>query len=167
MIFRWYYFRRGFNFYHSGKYILLMHFFNLTPSRFLDSFIFIKCYIPSNIYMMESWNVYIEGFGDFIVSNKYSLLSRRIQLGSLLFRNMYIYRTTKYFEMASLHVSFMYTFLQESWIQEHCEIIYFAHIRLFLLLQPTMGLSWSWTMVFITSIMVIFFLFATPFCWGL
>ena len=98
MIFKCYYFRRGFNFYHSGRYILFMYFFKMTPFGFIKSCFFVKCQIPTNLYMMESSNVYPEVLGDFIVFNKYSLLSGRIQLGSLLFQNVYIYSTSKYLE---------------------------------------------------------------------
>jgi hypothetical protein len=56
--------------------------------------------------MMVTWYVYSEGIGDLTVSKKYSLLSLRVQLGSLLFWNMYKYKTTKYFEMAYLCLLF-------------------------------------------------------------
>jgi hypothetical protein len=50
--------------------------------------------------MMVTWYINSEGLGDLTVSNKYSLLSSRVNLGSLLFRNVYKYWIAKYFEMA-------------------------------------------------------------------
>ena len=50
------------------------------------------------------WNP--EGFRDFRVSNKYSLLSRRVQLGYIFFWNENIYWTTKYLEMAHFNLIF-------------------------------------------------------------
>ena len=76
----------------------------LAFSGSLESCLFIKCYIPTNLNVMESWNVYSKGFGDFTVSNKTSLVSGRVQLGSLFFWNVNIDWTTKYFDMAYLRL---------------------------------------------------------------
>ena len=55
-----YYFKRGLNFFLSGRYILFVYFFKLTPSGFFKSCFFIKCQIPTNLYMMEYQNVYLK-----------------------------------------------------------------------------------------------------------
>jgi hypothetical protein len=51
---------------------------------------------------MVIWYINPKGLGDLTVSQKYSLLSRRVQLVSLFSWNMYKYWATKYFEMAYL-----------------------------------------------------------------
>ena len=168
MIFRCYYLKRGFNLYHFGRCILFMYFFKLPPFGFLKSCFFIKCYIPTNIYMMESWNVYLEGFGDFTVSNKYSFLSRRIQLGSLLFRNMYIYWTTKYLEMA--YFRFLPVYISSGvlnpralWDNLFCTYT----VVLAASAHRCIGRSWSWIMFFTASMILVFFPSITPVWWGL
>jgi hypothetical protein len=48
---------------------------------------------------MVTCNVNFEGLRDLIVSNKYSLLSSRVQLGSLFIPNVYKHWKTKYLEI--------------------------------------------------------------------
>ena len=83
-----------------GKVITGRQCLILGYNRILKIWLFTKCYIPTNFDMMESWDVYPEGFGEFTVSDKYYFLSRRIQFGFVLFRSLYIYLETKYLEMA-------------------------------------------------------------------
>ena len=106
MVFRCLIFKEGCNSYIFGMYIFFIYFFMLALSRSLESCFFVKCYITTNLHVMESWNVYSEGFGEFTVSNKYSLLSGIIQLGSLLFWYVNIYWAIKYLELAQFRILF-------------------------------------------------------------
>ena len=168
MIFWCYYFKSWFNFYPSGRYIFLMYFFKMTPSGFLKRFLFIKGFIPTNLDMMKSLNVYPERFGDFIVSYKYCLLTRRIQFGSLLFRNIHIYWTTKYLEMAHFRfLSYIHLFRSLESKSTVSNLLCTYTTILGALDHKWMERSWWWIIFSTTSIVVLLFLFTTPFRWGL
>jgi hypothetical protein len=57
----------------------------------LSACFFIKGHIPADLNVMVTWYINPEGLRDLTVFHKYSLLSSRFQLVSLLFKNMYKY----------------------------------------------------------------------------
>ena len=58
--------------------------------------------VSANLHMVVAQYINYEGFGHHTISNKYSFLSRTIQLGSFLFWYMNKHWTTKYLQITYL-----------------------------------------------------------------
>ena len=80
--------------------LLIKNLFGTMSPRFVESCILIKSYISASFNLLETRDVYPEGFRCLTVANKYPFPSGRFQLRPFLLGNMYEYRTAKYPEMA-------------------------------------------------------------------
>ena len=160
-------FRVGCSFYISGRYIIFMCFFELTP-RFLKSYLFIKCYIHTNIDVMESEMYILKALETSQYPTNIPLFPEVSNL-VLFYFGMWTYTgqpNILIWITSSLFLVYIYSRVLNPialWDNLFCTYTTFLASST----HRFMGRSWSWIIVFTASIMVLFFLFATPFYWGL
>ena len=133
-----------------------------------ESYIFIKYNTYSDINLVITWNVHSILFRLINISNKYYLLFGRVEFCYFIVGNMYKHRHPKIFRWLTSGFSPLNIYSGVLFPRALSVILLWTStVVIYASSHRFLGKPWSWIMVFIASMIFLFFLHSTPFYLGL